>query len=452
MTTVLKSRTSMESAAGTELRLRAYFVFAGALYIAVLLWSYRDVITANFAYYRYDFTVTNPGLFAMGIVLALLPTLWMPRRLSRPSILAYYMLYLMVHVPVVLVPLCTYTIDPVRVFPFSIAATFCFWLVGCSHHFRLVDIRLCSIDRVAFWAIVGLATLGSLLLITYYFGFHLQVHSLTDVYGVREEFIDKLSRAGPLTAYIVIWVANVICPFLLISGLMRRNVSSIVVSLVSLLLIFSITGLKQVLFSLPFLVTLFFVLRMKKSNFVILTIGLSAACVVVSVVDKFYGDLLWSSLFVRRTLLTPGLLAGFYHDFFSDNEKLWLSHSVFRWFLSYPYETRITYIIGETYLGSRDCGANVNFLADAFANFGYLGMVCFSGVLAFVFWFYDCIAKKIEYSMAALLLAIPAFSLSNCALLTVLATHGLGPLLVLMYCYSADGRSSREEGRPSWGR
>jgi hypothetical protein len=58
-------------------------------------------------------------------------------------------------------------------------------------------------------------------------------------------------------------------------------------------------------------------------------------------------------------------------------------------------------------------------------------MFVFTILLAGVLWLYDSVSAGKRLGYAVFLLAMPTFSLTNSALLTCLATHGLGLAIVL---------------------
>jgi hypothetical protein len=134
-------------------------------------------------------------------------------------------------------------------------------------------------------------------------------------------------------------------------------------------------------------------------------------------------------------ILLPGLISGYFYEFFSINPKAYLGHSIFSSFINYPYSSTPPIVVGEHYWGQSiiTANANANIWADGYANFGYIGMVLFSILLGFILWIYDSISSKINFKIAVLMLCIPAFSLSNSALLTTILTHGIGLTILLLY-------------------
>jgi len=77
--------------------------------------------------------------------------------------------------------------------------------------------------------------------------------------------------------------------------------------------------------------------------------------------------------------------------------------------------------------------SNANLWADAYANFGYVGIIVFSLLLAVVLWLYDSVAFGRDKRLAALAIGLPAFALANTGLLTALLTNGIGLVMLLVY-------------------
>ena len=80
-------------------------------------------------------------------------------------------------------------------------------------------------------------------------------------------------------------------------------------------IVFSLTGFKTTVLSAIFLALVaIFLKRWRRSFGLAMTAGLIAVILICAVADRATGDVLFSSTFTRRTLVTPGLLTGFYFD------------------------------------------------------------------------------------------------------------------------------------------
>ena len=152
---------------------------------------------------------------------------------------------------------------------------------------------------------------------------------------------------------------------------------------------------------------------------VVLTLGMWA-------LDVLTGTLDFTSLLVRRFLITPGLLTGAYVWVFADIEKAHLAHSFLKPFLHYPYSREPPQLIGELFFGNASTNANANLLADGFANFGFPGMLLECLVLMVVLWFIDDACRGLSVRVAALAFVMPTLSLADSGLFTTLLTHGMG--------------------------
>ena len=414
---------------------RLAIVALAALYAVLLLWNYRDVISPAFTYMKYEFVVESPVLLAIGLLCSAAPAAFLPLTLDRPSSLATWLLFLLLHVPTCLIPLCTGILDPFRAIGMTAASTVGMLLILFSLRGPVVvaNPRRMNIRQYDLFAMGGL--LACLAIVTASYGFSIRLHSLTDVYDVRADFVDAgKSEASILAMYCTTWLSAVFGPLMILLGIERRSSAKIALGIVVELYIFTITGLKTSLFSTALLVGLYAMFQIWPRlpagvKAVGAFVGLVLFCTVV---DSSRNSIAFSTLFTRRLIITPGLLSGFYHDFFSTHETLRLSHSVFAGLFSYPYSMRSTQLIGEVYFARPNCSANVNIFGDGFANFGYLGALAAAVITGQLLRLYDRLAIEINRTTAALLLTMPAISLSNSALLTCIKTHGLGLAILVV--------------------
>jgi hypothetical protein len=200
------------------------------------------------------------------------------------------------------------------------------------------------------------------------------------------------------------------------------------------ILLFSVTGQKSIFFSVLIIVGIYFALRSRGKLFGLKVVGgLITVIIASSTLDKLFNSTFLSSLFVRRLMATPGLLTGYYYDFFSNHSKVFLAHSIFKPFLDYPYTFEPPFLIGNLYFNKPDMSANVNYIADAFSNFGYYGILFFTIILAIVLWIFDSVSKHSNYYLTILILSMSAWSLTDTALFTSLLTHGILFALCIVY-------------------
>jgi hypothetical protein len=139
----------------------------------------------------------------------------------------------------------------------------------------------------------------------------------------------------------------------------------------------------------------------------------------------------WTSLFVRRFLITPGLVTAGFVQVFDDAPKAHLGHSVLSGFVDYPYSADPPDLVGRWFFGNPKTHANSGWLGDGFVNFGYPGMIAASLILVLVLWAIDDAAKGLPLGFACLLFLAPGFALCESAILTTILTHGVFATIVL---------------------
>ncbi|HAZ21366.1 MAG TPA: hypothetical protein DCY84_03230 [Firmicutes bacterium] len=434
---------------------RRIFVISGAIvYTVVFNWCYVSFIYPNFDYMGYFYNAPDFSLpfIVFTWLLAILPSFWLPSSLRRPSQVAYYILYLLVFIPSIFIPGYIYGFYGNGILQYNFVLFIAFALLGLHYKLPLLRIKRITGIRSGFWiACYAISALIYAYIISK-FGFSFDLVALADVYDVRSSYKEAIASSSPLLAYLIPWQANVLNPLLIARGFTGKKPVSLLVGIFGQLLIFSITGFKSVLFSSALILGLFIILTIKsgKEHFgVIINLGVSALIIglvkLSEITQIFY---FVASIFVRRLIMTNGILTGYYFQFFSDNPKALLGHSVLKSVVEYPYVLGPPTMIGGIFYGTTAMSANANIWADAYANFGFYGMILFSIILALFFWLYDSIAQKTDLKITTLLLAVPAMSLCNAALLTTLLTHGL--LLAMLIIYVLPEKEDSLAGGKRW--
>ena len=250
------------------------------------------------------------------------------------------------------------------------------------------------------------------------------------VYDIRSVFVDT---GIPLAGYLFTWTANVINPVFFALFRYQKKWLPIIPIIFLQFLLFSVTGNKAYLFALPFVLMLTWIVNCK-NPLIWMARGLTGAIFLSLCSYWLINDLWVYSLFTRRVLFLPAHLSFIYYDFFSNNSLLFLSqHSIFQFFSNYPYDIDIAHLIGKTYFNRPDCNANNGIYADAYMNFGFIGLVLWSALLAIILKLVDSFSKNKNIKITIAAIALPVITLINTSLSTVLLTHGLLLALLLLY-------------------
>ena len=445
---------------GGLLERRILTVVGAVVYTVALNYIYTEVVSPINSY-RGFVNNSPPVLYVVlsGLV-AIVPSLWMPVALRKPSQVVYWMLYVMVVIPASVVPMYALYMQPGQILTLTLTLFGAFALLGLLVYglptLRLPSIRLTfsrARPQALFWAFV--AALGVVLYarVLSVYGFSIDVASILDVYDVRAAYRESLEGSA-FTAYAINWLGNAIFPLLIVQGLLTGNRVLIPVGLVGQLTLFSITGYKSMLFSSILLLAILFGLRARGRSFGPTVIwGCLGLVLGATIGGMLLSNTLILNLAVTRTVVTPGLLTGFYFDFFSVNEPANLGHSIFRSFVDYPYTLTPPFLIGQTYYGNAQISANANVWADGFANFRYVGVLAYTLLLGLVLRAFDGLARGRDMRAVAMLLGVAGFTFSNTSLLTTLLTHGVGLMFILLYLLLAwsapEPVGTGFEGRPA---
>jgi len=258
----------------------------------------------------------------------------------------------------------------------------------------------------------------------------LKALDFTKVYEIRH--IVKWSPA--VMGYLVPWQANIINPFLLSIAWYKRRYVALLGIIGLQLFLYLITAHKSFLFA-PLLVG-FVIYAIHRRKLLKLTLlGLIAGISGSLAVYAMGWSIIPASLFIRRALFVPAQLSFYYYDFFSKHQLMYLAESHLNPFLSTLYDIPIPKLIGQIYFHS-ECWANTCYLADAYMNFGFLGIFLFSAILGIVFIILDSIVAKTDITIAVGATIVPILSLTNGALFTTLGTSGLLLGMIIVWLYS----------------
>lgn len=146
----------------------------------------------------------------------------------------------------------------------------------------------------------------------------------------------------------------------------------------------------------------------------------------------------WSGIFIQFICQKDDRHAGVADSLLcrllSTHPKALLSYSIFEKFIDPVYDKSPPYIIGTEYFGRPEMATNANMFADAFANFGYIGFLIYTVILAAILWLYDSLTQNEKWQgVGIILFVVPAWCLADTALTTTFVTGGMVFTFVIMY-------------------
>ncbi|MEH6962216.1 hypothetical protein ABEX35_02360 [Priestia megaterium] len=411
---------------------RIKLIIGVIIYIFLLNVSYIYLISPNFSYFGYIYIKPSNLTIIIGFIFAIIPASFLRYELERPSEIIHWILYIMVYIPTMFIP--NYTINHYvdnQFILFQIFLLASLVIIVITSKIRLLKIPKIQMRFKNYIIIMTVISIIFYSIIIYTFGLNFKLVSLNEVYDVREMYRSQVNR---FAGYAINWQSKIVNTLFIGLGVIEKNLLFVVLGFIGQLFIFSTTGQKSVLFSFLLIIGILISLKNKGKKFgLTIVYGFIVLILITSAVDIMNSTASLTSLFIRRMIVTPGLLTGYFYDFFSSHPKVFLSQSIINPFMDYPYKDLPPFLIGEHYFGKPNMAANANLWADAFANFGLIGLLIFSFVLGIIMWIYDSLSTDSSFLVSCLLISMTAWSLTDTALFTSLLTHGILFALIINF-------------------
>lgn len=412
----------------------------------ILVGVYKTAIVPLFAYSGLVWEDWHLGRLLLATTAMGLASLVLPHQIAKPAQFIVGALFILVLVPVSTIPLVSGILEPNHATALSLAASLCFAVLSFAARKNVDALAPKSVLSEGFFISVSVIVSVCVLLVIYVMaGFSIERPDFSEANDVRLEFRDTLASSSPILAYAVPLSVKVLNPLLLIVGLQWKKWWVVGLSLVGQLSIFTLNGQRSILIgTIGALFVYFAVSRWRRIRTSRFFLGAALFIVISWVIFAVLGSATLMSLFVRRLIVVPGMLTGVYHSYYDESNFAQFRHSrIFSFGDPEPAPPRV---VGEYFTGNPDIAANANFLADGYANFGWVGVVVFGLVLALILAFLNRVAAGVPNQVVFALLVGPTFALSDTALFTTLLTHGLIALMVILAIYPRPRGASASQG------
>ncbi len=414
------------------MRLLAVGAFVATLHIIYVRW-----ISPLFNYRGFGDHAAGFGDWLLLACVLGFFTITLPADLKRPTRFVSWWLFLTLVVPVTLIPLYQPGDVSLEMWGFAVmagAATTLFGRLDRLPRLRSPSIRLSEKAFIglllAFTALVmvwALATLPVTIKLVW----------LTDIRDQRSAFSEAVGATSRPFGYLIRWQSAAVFPALLAIGLDRSRPHLVVFAAAGLVLFYAMTGYKQVLLSLVFVPATYYVLRRPKLRVrpaTWLAGGLVVSSWFAVVLDQITNSIDFTSIFVRRAVILSGIYTSQYVSYFSQNGSDLFSHSILAGITHSPYDVGPPLTIARAFYGV-DFSANANFMADAFANLGYPGVLIMICVVGAVLYLVNSFTDDANVPAVGAMLVVPTTSLANSAASSTITTHGLGLAVLLIMLY-----------------
>ena len=409
-------------------------------YVACFQWMYVHYLFPTWDYFGFDYNPPSTGYLILSWTLAVAPSMWMPLRLTRPSQLAYWVLYIAVIIPSMFVPLLAGLTTRSEIGLLMITLFAGFAISGASYLVPLHQFRTSKISRGLFWKGFGLLGVTLALWMMVAFRHNIHIVSFLDVYDLRDASADIAE--GSQVNYAFMLLTGAINPFLMGYGLYHMRRPMFLAGAAGQLLVYSVGGTKGSILSIVFISAFYILLKIRKLSFGV-TIALGALSLIALSCLSYYlagynpSTIHSIILFVilMRTLSINGLVTAQYFDFFQKNPFTYFSHvKGVGWILAYPYKYAIGQEIGQAYSGTTGLNATAHFWAtDGIGGLGLPGVLLMSVFCALVFWLLDSVAKRHDPRLVGLIISYGSYNIANISMFTSLLSGGLMLLIFLLY-------------------
>ncbi|MCA0150379.1 hypothetical protein LCD52_16460 [Rossellomorea vietnamensis] len=377
-----------------------------------------------------------------------------------PNIFKVFVSYLVIFLFIIIIPKTnkqvSYMIIQLHFIIMIIPLTSIFGLANLSTKF-MVMILLCFAIQVillksiplfeirkirnAKKIVVGFTLILTIITYVYLFltqGINFSAFNISNIYSIRSE----QANLG-LMGYLVTWQYRIINPSLLVISYMKKKYKLSVLSILLQITLFLMFPHKEVFLSVGLITLILLIGRFQYKFDSVYIYILAFSSILFIYIYEVFENLQPLSVLPVRLLYVPALIKFQHYEFFSINEKLYYSEGMIGnvFGLDYPYSIPSGFLIG----GSTN-NANTGYLAYAFDNAGFLGMVLMSIIFVFLLVLIDSLVKYQNKYLIFALFVYPIAVLNDGDLLTLLLTGGLWLLIIILLVFNDINFENNKKG------
>lgn len=282
----------------------------------------------------------------------------------------------------------------------------------------------------------------SFLFINKYGMFDLRALNLFNVYSIRKERV-----YSKFYSYLLSFTTTSFIPLLMLFSLKLKEKKYLCLCILLEIYFYMYTGVKFYLFSLIFFTLIYTSYIYKIYFFKIWTLIFIFLNIISNLEYYILKKNVIISLFPGRTLFDPARISYLHYMFFNKFPKLYYSESLLGKVLNImsPYEKYSGFIISDYFLkGTKGNYATSNFnsgfLAVAYDNLGFMGMIIESILIGMILRYLYKICNEKNRGIVLTVGAFFLLMLNNGSLLQILLSGGIifDLLFLTLYCYLFD--------------
>ena len=424
---------------------RFFLMICVVVYISAFLFSYEQWVVPRYESWGLSYQDTPAGYILTSWIMCLASAFWMPRDLTRPSQLLFFIQYFIIFIPTsfILYHSSRPQLPPEEVLILVLVLFFSLTILQASYKLPLLNIKRNGLSSKAFWSFFWCGSVGLFIYLLTIFGSYFQLADFQGIYDVRSAAGDIMAASGSLfSGYAQMWLSGFVLPFLFSIGVFRRRRAFITVAVVGYLYLLGIGGSKSTMLAAVYLSAIYLLVRTGGKNagvkIAICFAGLLLFPAILALTGE-EGETIntwYIAIINSRIFSIPQLSIGQYYNFFQSNPLTHGSHITgINLFVTYPYDMDIPRIIGR-YFYDAELTANVNMWAqDGIASYGLIGIPIVSAIAALIFWLFDSVARQHDHRFVTVALGSIGLSFANISLFTTIVSSGLILLTIALYFY-----------------
>jgi hypothetical protein len=420
------------------------FLLVLVVYVVVFNWTYRhQVCQSGYSYYFEDLPPAW-GYQLFSWMAALIPGLWLPLNVRRPSLILFYVLYIFTYIPAtfLLFQVSYPGLQASEAASLVLVLLISISLIQICYFVRLREFVRRPLPRAKSLKLLAGVTVCVLLGLVVFFRSIMSFSDFMNNFEFRQTVDDFRagSALGPRAiAYGVMWTQGAFLPFLMMVSLFRSKYVVAAILAGAYVLTYMMQGDRAALLDPAAVLLAFLWLKRGFRNDAARLVAAVVGVLFLGLFLQVNSDIAYALYLsvVRFRLFEANVYnLALYYDFFKHNPWTLFTHITgVGLILPNPYASQahpLPFIITGTYFNVA-WDDNAGFWAqDGIGGFGLAGVPIISIICAVLFWFFDSITSKWNPCQVAVTLAVICGAFLNIPLGTVVLSGGLG-ILILLY-------------------
>lgn len=397
-------------------------VLLSIMYFASLQYAYVNIEGTVFSYA--GFTVTfNGARYVVGWILYVIGILLFYSFHERMSSLFFYIIFNLSIAPVIVL----FQYDEKVKLWMIVYQFLMLFIIRVAHYMFIKTTRVARAEKMK---LVLSKKNGKIVLsvIAIFFVVMLAKYGIPSISSILLSNISTIRHEASFPLYITLMISlvcRILNPIFISLQIDEKSWGKMIYLIMVQVYFYAITGFKTLLF-IPIVIVLIKYCRFESFNRIIL-LGLLVAVVGTVVLYDVTQITMIPALITNRVIFIPARIKYAFFEYFADNSFVYFSQSsIARIFgITSNYDMPIVYLIGEKYFNDVNSWANTGFLADAYAQMGYVGGAIISVLMAIELFWIDKVTCFRNNTVGTALFLLYFINLNDGALISVSVSGGM---------------------------